>query len=212
MDWKIELSRITIDSKEITAPYSVWSHVVLDDVLVTVLKSMNAETKPGAGFELPSDARNVLAFDQAGEIRWFAEAPTTEADYYSSVFEVDSRLLALDSEERLHEFEPVTGRIEASWPRGCFPFRETSVALDGPVQKVIELDGRVFIRCRESDTTLYAFTTDGEELWRSTGRRGMIFEKGGEIIEEVKHGPRRATWYRLDPETGERDSQIEKPF
>lgn len=214
MNWAVDGRTLRVDGSEFTFPYGVKHHARVGDVVAVLLGSINAAANPDATVTLDDVARNVLGFGAAGH-EWTIEAAPDDpdADYegYKRLFDPFDRLLCLNVNGRLYEVDPDTGALTDDWPGNRLPLPGGTVDLGGELQQVHQHGDRVYVRCRTGDTDLYAFDRDGRVLWASSDRRGLLYFEDGVLYERVEQGPRRRTWYRLDPSTGDRVEEVDKP-
>jgi len=96
----------------------------------------------------------------------------------------ESNLYARGVDNRLYEIDPDTGEVTRTFDSGIFPIDCKQVSVDGWINKVIEFDERIVLRTGGSEEhMLYGFDTDGNELWKSEGRRRMLYEDGDNLLK-----------------------------
>lgn len=206
---------LVVDSRRIQAPYPIDGHRILDGKAIILVDSRSHDRHEDCDFDLPDPGRNIVALDSAGEFVWTVSDPpreteSTEINYYQDIFTISGNLYARDTEKRIYEIDPGTGKVERSFDSGILPIKDSNIPVDGWLVKVIEFDDKIFARTGEAEQySLYGFDRQGTELWRSEKRRGMIYRDEDILMEKVSHGPRTKNFYRLDPDTGERLAEIE---
>lgn len=209
MSINVSFNKITIGDTEIVPPNSVDDHIERDGSVIVAVDTYRRGKLEDRDFEFPSDDRNVVAIDHAGQISWIIEAVPAEYDYdeprHTDLWNVQNRYLTRHTNANF-EFDPETGEILEVWSKAELPIGDQIVDLSGEVFDVLEFEDAVFISCKQATHDLYAFEADGTERWRSEAdeRRGLLSVEDGGLWEQVAVNRTTDHRYRLDPDTGDR--------
>ncbi len=209
MGINVSLNKITIGDTEIVPPNSLDDHIERDGSVIVVVGTYRSGKLEDRDFDVPSDDRNVVAIDHAGQISWIIEAVPTDYDYdeprHTDLWNVQNRYLTRHTNGNF-EFDPETGEILGAWPETEIPIGDRTVDFSGEVFDVLEFEDTVFVYCKEATHDLYAFEADGTERWRSDPDewRGHLSVEDGDLWEQVAVNRTTDHRYRLDPDTGDR--------
>lgn len=123
--------------------------------------------------------RNVVAFDEDGELRWRIDAPDGDpSGTVESIWTLGDRVLVQTSDRRTHELALDTGGLRRTYAPTELPVGDDVLEFPVPVGFATERDGVVvvFLDVYGSDADLngpvpgnrcvFGYDTDGTERWR----------------------------------------------
>jgi len=207
-----EIGKFRIADKTIQSPNHVSDYLVSDDRAYVIVDSLRTGQYDGSDFQLPSDSRNVVAFDHQGNLEWFIHPvlSTGTGAHHLNFLSGTEQYVTRHTKGNV-QFDPVTGDVLEVFPKNKLPIGSEHIKFSGEVYRVYEFEDGIFVSCRESEHDLYAFETDGTERWRSEAgnRRGLLSIEDGKLWEQLAANRTTDYRYQLNPETGERLSKEE---
>ncbi|MFC7141283.1 hypothetical protein ACFQMA_15765 [Halosimplex aquaticum] len=207
---------VTIGSVEQPVPGRIRDCQELDDLLAVSITPDEhygidlSDAVKSAEFALPSPNRNLVGFDESGEITWIVDTPDhgTNEDHFRDLSLVSNRLLANNTDDHYYEVDPSTGEIVGSYPETQLPIGDRVVSFNGTVKRIHQLDDLVVVETGTTPTSFYGYETDGSLRWQRHGNAGLEIRDGALAETIVPNDARRAI-VRLDPDTGKRVEVLE---
>ena len=207
----VSFKNIRINDVTVALPYPIRKHLLNGERLYLILYTDQKRPCDNPDFRVPSDERNLIAFDNQAQIDWIIDAiPGIEqGGYHQDFLDYQGRYLTKHT-DGIVRFDPETGDVVEFLPENELPIGDTRITVSGEIYRVLEFQDTIFVECA-GEHNLYAFETDGTERWRSDAgtKRGNLSAEDGQLWEQIAADRTTDYRYRVDPDTGERLSKEE---